>query len=114
MPLILIAKILTDSRMAIPDNCYGRIASRSGQTLKHSIEVGAGVVDADYRENIGVILYNHSDVDFDVQRGERIAQMIIENVVPTNLIETKVDTTERGDKGFGSSGYASKTITNRM
>ncbi|KAK1357438.1 hypothetical protein POM88_050694 [Heracleum sosnowskyi] len=52
-------------------------APRSGLAWKHSIDVGAGVIDADYRGPVGVILFNYSDVDFEVKAGDRIAQLII-------------------------------------
>ena len=55
-------------------------APRSGLALKHGIDVGAGVVDYDYRGNVGVILFNFSDTDFEVKRGDRIAQLIIEKI----------------------------------
>ena len=48
--------------------------------MKHSIDVGAGVIDADYRGPVGVILFNHSDVDFEVKAGDRIAELIIEKI----------------------------------
>ncbi|KAJ6333882.1 hypothetical protein OIU78_010899 [Salix suchowensis] len=53
------------------------LAPRSGLTWKHSIDVGAGVIDADYRGPVGVILFNHSDLDFEVKVGDRIAQLIL-------------------------------------
>ncbi|KAK5282926.1 hypothetical protein LTR16_005624, partial [Cryomyces antarcticus] len=56
----------------------GRIAPRSGLASKHSIDVGAGVIDCDYRGPVKVLLFNFSDTDFDVKAGERIAQLIIE------------------------------------
>ena len=55
-------------------------APRSGLALKNGIDVGAGVVDYDYRGNVGVILFNFSDIDFEVKRGDRIAQLIIEKI----------------------------------
>ncbi|GMH22870.1 hypothetical protein Nepgr_024713 [Nepenthes gracilis] len=55
--------------------------SRSGLAWKHSIDVGAGVIDADYRGEVGVILFNHLDVDFAVKVGDRIAQLIIEKIM---------------------------------
>ena len=48
----------TDIQIACPDGCYGRVAPRSGLTHKHFIDVGAGVIDQDYRGNVGVILFN--------------------------------------------------------
>ena len=70
----------TDISIAVPANTYGRIAPRSGLASKHSIDVGAGVIDADYRGPLKVLLFNFSDVDFKVQVGERVAQLIIERV----------------------------------
>ena len=59
--------------IAIPEGCYGRIAPRSGLAVKNFINVGAGVIDADYRGEVGVVLFNHSDEDFKVKQGDRIA-----------------------------------------
>eukprot|EP00257_Ricinus_communis_P015320 XP_015573206.2 LOW QUALITY PROTEIN: deoxyuridine 5'-triphosphate nucleotidohydrolase [Ricinus communis] len=59
------ALIPTDLSIAVPEGTYARIAPRSGLAWKHSIDVGAGVIDADYRGPVGVILFNHSDVDFE-------------------------------------------------
>ena len=50
---------LTDLQIAVPNGCYGRVAPRSGLAHKHFIDVGAGVIDRDYRGNVGVILFNH-------------------------------------------------------
>ena len=54
----------TDLSIAIPSGTYARVAPRSGLAVKHFIDTGAGVVDEDYRGNIGVVLFNHSDQDF--------------------------------------------------
>ena len=51
----------TDLQIHVPDGCYGRIAPRSGLALHHNIDVGGGVIDGDYRGNVGVILFNHSN-----------------------------------------------------
>lgn len=56
--------IKTDLQIEIPEGCYGRIAPRSGLAHKNFIDVGAGVIDSDYRGNVGVILFNFSDQDF--------------------------------------------------
>ena len=71
-----IVLIPTDLQMRVTDGCYGRIAPRSGLALKHHIDVGGGVIDADYRGNVGVILFNHSDEPFAVARGDKIVQLI--------------------------------------
>ena len=100
--------VKTDLAFKIPDGCYGRIAPRSGLALKHHIDVGAGVVDRDYRGNVGVILFNHSSRYFNVKKGDRIAQLICERIIEPQLVEVKsLDTTERGDGGFGSTGGVS-------
>lgn len=58
----------------------GRIAPRSGLAAKHFIDTGAGVIDADYRGEVKVLLFNHSDVDFPVKEGDRVAQLVLERV----------------------------------
>src|SRR5204862_306242 len=63
-----------DLAVQIPENCYGRIASRSGLALNNFIEVAGGVIDEDFCGGIAVILYNHSDEDYIVQRGEKFTQ----------------------------------------
>lgn len=97
--------IKTDIAIELPSNCYGRIASRSGLALKHSIVVGAGVVDPDYRGNIAVLLFNLSDSDFQIKKGDKIAQLICESILFPEIIELKsLSSTERGVRGFGSTG----------
>lgn len=98
--------VKTGIALKIPEQLYGRIASRSGLSLKHGIEVGAGVVDSSYTGEIGVLLYNHSDVDYRVAKGDRIAQIIFEkHEHNTILVEQSLSATTRGNNGFGSSGY---------
>ena len=59
--------------IAIPEGTYARIAPRSGLAVKHFIDVGAGVVDADDRREVDVVLFNHADDEFRVRQGDRIA-----------------------------------------
>ncbi|PSS31348.1 Deoxyuridine 5'-triphosphate nucleotidohydrolase [Actinidia chinensis var. chinensis] len=99
------ALVPTDLSIAIPEGTYARIAPRSGLAWKHSIDVGAGVIDADYRGPVGVILFNHSDTDFEVKVGDRIAQLIIEVIMIPDVAEVDdLDSTARGSGGFGSTG----------
>ncbi|KAL1348633.1 deoxyuridine 5'-triphosphate nucleotidohydrolase [Arachis hypogaea] len=99
------ALVATDLSISIPEGTYARIAPRSGLALKHSIDVGAGVIDADYRGPVGVILFNHSDVDFEVKVGDRVAQLILEKIVTPDVVEVEdLDSTVRGEGGFGSTG----------
>lgn len=98
--------IATNIAISIPNYCYGRIAPRSGLALKYGIDVGAGVIDASYRGEIGVLLFNHSDKDYTIKYGDRIAQLIIEPTIYPPIVETAIlESTERGENGFGSSGY---------
>ena len=102
--------IKTDIAVAVPKGTYGRVAPRSGLTLKNGMDVGAGVIDEDYRGNVGVILFNHSDTDFVVKTGDRIAQLILEKIelVPTQEVFEIRDLgeTERGARGFGRTGLS--------
>ena len=95
----------TDISIALPEGTYGRIAPRSGLAAKHFIDVGAGVIDADYRGEIKVLLFNHSNDEFHIKIGDRIAQLIIEKIALPNVeVVDDLDATERNDGGFGSTG----------
>lgn len=97
--------VKTDLQIALPSSCYGRVAPRSGLAWKHSIDVGAGVIDEDYRGPVNVILFNFGDQDFQIKRGDRIAQLICEKIEQTDIKEVQdLDETDRGTKGFGSTG----------
>lgn len=92
-------------KMNTMDDVYGRIAPRSGWASKFHIDIGAGVIDKDYRGEIKVLLFNHSDNDLDVKVGDRIAQMIVERCLFLPIEGVRdLDITERGDGGFGSTG----------
>lgn len=95
-----------DLKLIIPQGCYGRMASRSGLCNKKGIDIKAGVIDADYRGNLNVILKNDSEDPFEITQGMRIAQLICEKIEYPEIIEVnEVNETERGEKGFGSTGY---------
>ena len=97
----------TDLIIKVPTGCYGRIAPRSGLALFHSITVGAGVIDADYRGNVYVLLFNHGAFPLKVKRGDRIAQLILERIVTPEAEEVNdMDYTERGSGCFGSTDSA--------
>jgi len=96
----------------VPEGTYGRVAPRSGLAWKHHIDVGAGVIDADYRGNVGVVLFNHSEKDFPVQVGDRVAQLILERIIVPDVVEVQeLPDTIRGAGGFGSTGMAGNTPT---
>ena len=93
--------------MAIPEGHYGRVAPRSGLAVKNFIDVGAGVIDCDYRGALGVVLFNHSADDFHIKPGDRIAQLIIEKISTPDVVEVDdLDETARGAGGFGSTGVS--------
>jgi deoxyuridine 5'-triphosphate nucleotidohydrolase len=97
--------IRTDLAVAVPKGTYGRVAPRSGLAYKHGIDVGAGVIDEDYTGNVGVILFNHSETDFKVLKGDRIAQLIIEKIEYVDIVHVRdLAETHRGTNGFGSTG----------
>uniref|UniRef100_T1KU32 Deoxyuridine 5'-triphosphate nucleotidohydrolase n=1 Tax=Tetranychus urticae TaxID=32264 RepID=T1KU32_TETUR len=77
----------TQLQIKLPPNTYGRIASRSGLTMKHSLHVGAGVIDEDYRGEIKVLMFNHGDKPYEVKKGDRIAQLIIQQILYPTLQE---------------------------
>ena len=97
--------VKTGLAIAIPENTYARIAPRSGLAVKKFIDTGAGVVDYDYRGEVGVVLFNHAEEDFEVKKGDRIAQLILERISMAEVVETdELFATERGAAGFGSTG----------
>lgn len=99
--------VKTDLAIKVPKGTYGRVAPRSGLAVKNFIDTGAGVVDEDYRGNLGVVLFNHSDVDFPVKKGDRVAQLVLEKIATPDIVEVdELDATDRGANGYGSTGVA--------
>ena len=93
--------------IALPEGYEAQVRPRSGLALKHGITVlnSPGTVDADYRGELRVILVNLSDEDFEIQPGERIAQMVIARHERAEWEEVEIlDETRRGSGGFGSTG----------
>jgi dUTP pyrophosphatase len=99
------ALISTGLAVVLPVGTYGRVAPRSGLAVKHGIQVGAGVIDPDYTGELKVLLFNHGDDVFEVKKGDRMAQLIIEKCETPEVEEVgTIKETERGDGGFGSTG----------
>ncbi|QKX53318.1 uncharacterized protein TRUGW13939_00396 [Talaromyces rugulosus] len=95
----------TGLAIAVPEGTYGRIAPRSGLASKNFIDTGAGVIDADYRGEVKVLLFNFSDVDFTIKQGDRIAQLVLERIyTPDVLVVEQLEESVRGVGGFGSTG----------
>jgi dUTP pyrophosphatase len=107
IPPASMAIVSTGLVITVPHGTYGRIAPRSGLAVKHSICVGAGVVDQGYRGEVKVVLFNHHKYrEFRIHPGDRIAQLVLECIQTPPVIESDVlnDVTDRGSAGFGSTG----------
>lgn len=99
----------------IPDGYEMQIRGRSGLASKSEIEGFTGTIDSDYRGEVSAILFNHSDKDFIVKNGDRIAQAIIAPVIKAEWCLTdKLSETERGEGGFGHTGVSEKKETLKL
>jgi dUTP pyrophosphatase len=100
--------IPTDISIAIPDGgYYARIAPRSGLALHKKLDVHGGVCDEDWRGPIGIIIFNHSESDFKYNKGDRVAQLILEKIATPPIVEvSELPKTERNENGFGSTGIS--------
>lgn len=98
--------IATGIAMAIPDGYAGLIWDRSGMAAKHGLKSMGGVIDSNYRGELAVVLHNLSAEPFTVEKGMRIAQLLIQPVQKKEIVEVEEldENTERGIEGFGSSG----------
>jgi dUTP pyrophosphatase len=97
----------TGLRVAIPDGYAGLVMPRSGLALRSGVTVlnAPGLVDSGYRGEIGVLLVNHGAEPVTIQRGERIAQLVIQPVARAELVEVRdLPGSRRGASGFGSTG----------
>jgi dUTP pyrophosphatase len=107
------ALIPTGIAIALPPGNEAQIRPRSGLALRHGVTVlnAPGTIDADYRGELQVILVNHGAETFVVERGMRIAQLVIAPIQHAELVESNdLDSTKRASGGFGSTGSASKTV----
>mgnify|MGYP006297235065 CR=1 FL=1 len=98
--------VKTDLSIEIPEGTYARIAPRSGLAVKNFIDVGAGVVDGNYRGNVGIVPFNFDQISwFEVKKGDRVAQLILERIETPDVVEVDtVGVSSRGSSGFGSTG----------
>jgi dUTP pyrophosphatase len=97
----------TGMSIALPAGHEAQVRPRSGLAAKHGVTVlnSPGTIDADYRGEIKVILINHGDAPFTIQRGDRIAQMVVAPVSSIDFeLREALDETQRGAGGFGSTG----------
>ncbi|RYC29752.1 dUTP diphosphatase [Lichenibacterium minor] len=102
------ALVPTGLALALPEGYEAQVRPRSGLALRHGVTVlnSPGTVDADYRGEIGVLLVNHGAEAFRVERGTRIAQLVLARVERLAWVEGPLDGTARGAGGFGSTGHA--------
>ena len=101
----------TGLSIAVPEGYEAQIRPRSGLALKNGVTVlnAPGTIDSDYRGEVGVLLINLGSVPFELERGARIAQMVIAPVTQAVLIEAdELSSTARGADGFGSTGLSSE------
>ena len=96
----------TGVHIELPHGYYGKIESKSGLNVKHSVVSCGGVIDEGYTGSIVVKLYNFGTHSYTVRKGDKIAQLIIQPCIyPTvNIVDSIEQNTERGDNGFGSTG----------
>ena len=118
--LLTVSVAGTGIAVSFPNDCYARVAPRSGLAAKHAIDVLAGVVDCTYTNQIKVVLFNHGKNEFDVNVGDRIAQLIFERIyIPIaddvktvaydellTQVQSKLVGGTRGLAGFGSTDVA--------
>jgi dUTP pyrophosphatase len=101
------ARIPTGISLELADGYEGQIRPRSGLAVRHGVTVlnAPGTIDSDYRGEVSVVLINQGDAVFQITRGMRIAQLIVARVESVELVPMEnLSSTERGDKGFGSTG----------
>jgi len=99
------AIVRTGLAVAIPAGFYGRLAPRSGLATTKGLDVLAGVIDADYRGEIGCLLHNAGGERIELAGTSKICQLIIERIItPQATWADELDDTERGEGGFGSTG----------
>ena len=97
--------ISTGVSIEMPDGYAGLIWPRSGLSVKSGLDVLAGVIDSGYRGEIKVCLYNTSESDVEIKKGDRVAQIVFQEVPSVEMVEAEVLCgTNRGQDGFGSSG----------
>lgn len=111
-PLIIAAKsfvkVPTNLNVEIPAGYEIQVRPRSSLAAKHGVTIlnAPGTIDSDYRGEIGILLINHGEMPYTIERGERVAQLVVAKVEQLNVEESKepLSQTERGEGGFGSTG----------
>ena len=97
--------VRTGVKMELPEGFVGLVWDKSGLALKNGIKTMAGVIDSGYRGEIGIVLINLGQSDFKIEKGQKIAQMLVQKVERMEIKETKeLSETKRGEGCFGSTG----------
>lgn len=97
-------RIKTGVAVKIPEGHVGIIKPRSSLAVRHGLDVLAGVIDSDYRGELVVVLINHGSERYDIQTGDRVAQLLVTQIVTASVEVGSLDETMRGSGGFGSTG----------
>lgn len=92
----------TSTRIQMPDDVCAEVMSRSGLALQRGIQAHHGLIDPDYRKSIGVILFNFGSEEFEVKKGDRIAQLKFSKFERAEFVSQQVEDNDRG--GFGHTG----------
>ena len=99
------AAVPTALRLQIPPGHVGLVWPRSGLAVRHGIDTLAGVIDSDYRGEVRVVLVNHGDEPFRIEKGDRVAQLLVQRVERAAFAAVpSIEETDRGGGGFGSTG----------
>ena len=97
--------VATGIAIELPGGCEAQVRPRSGMALKHSITVNFGTIDPGYRGEIRVVMFNLSGADYVIEKGDRIAQLVVARYEPVEWEEgDALGDSRRGEGGFGSSG----------
>jgi len=98
--------VSTGYKISLPKNHCAFVMTRSGMAYKHNLSVlnSPGLIDENYRGDIGVILYNHGTEPYTVNKGDRVAQLLIVKIPRIRQSVGRLPKSERGEQGFGSSG----------
>ncbi len=97
--------VSTGIAVQLPDGFFGKIFDRSGNALKRGFQVLAGVIDNGYRGEVKIVLLNYTDHPITIKKGDKIAQLVLIKTYYSEIREcVELSPTERGHKGFGSSG----------
>lgn len=100
----------TGLSLALPEGFEGQVRPRSGLALRHGVTVlnAPGTIDSDYRGEVAVVLINHGEADFEIRRGDRIAQLVVAPITSWSWLPTEdlddLGETPRGAGGYGSTG----------